>query len=64
MKSQSKSIDFDTFDALEDEEVRQGLKKHSDWPARPQVFVDGELIEGLDITKEMSESVDLMEMLE
>merc|ERR1719203_676374 len=60
---QSKSIDFDTFDILEDEEVRQGLKKYSDWPTYPQVYIDGELIGGLDIVREMSESGDLTEML-
>ena len=30
-------VKFDTFDILEDEEVRQGLKTFSDWPTYPQV---------------------------
>ena len=63
MKLKYKSIDFDTFDTLEYEEVRQGLKNHSDWHARPQVFVYGELIEGLDIVRELRESHDLTEMI-
>merc|ERR1712007_288244 len=29
-------IDFDAFDILGDEEVRQGLKTYSDWPTYPQ----------------------------
>ena len=44
-------IDFSTFDILEDEEVRQGLKKFSNWPTYPQLYVSGELIGGLDIIR-------------
>ena len=40
-----------TFDILQDEEVRQGLKKFSNWPTYPQLYVKGELIGGLDIVK-------------
>ncbi|CEF63242.1 Glutaredoxin-3 [Strongyloides ratti] len=41
-----------TFDILEDDEVRQGLKVYSDWPTYPQIYLDGELIGGLDIFRE------------
>ncbi|CAO4376872.1 unnamed protein product [Caenorhabditis nigoni] len=44
--------DFHTFDILEDEEVRQGLKEFSNWPTYPQLYLDGELIGGLDVVKE------------
>jgi glutaredoxin-related protein len=50
-----KDVKFETFDILEDEEVRQGLKTYSDWPTFPQLYVKGELIGGLDIVKEMLE---------
>lgn len=46
-------VQYDTFDILTDEEVRQGLKVFSDWPTYPQVYVKGELIGGLDIIKEL-----------
>lgn len=46
-------VPYETFDILTDEEVRQGLKTYSDWPTYPQVYVDGELIGGLDIIKEL-----------
>merc|ERR1712194_971625 len=49
---------------LEDEEVRQGLKKYSDWPTYPQLYLGGELIGGLDILKEMQESGDMDDLLE
>lgn len=44
---QSQGISFGSFDILNDEEVREGLKKYSDWPTFPQVYAHGELIGGL-----------------
>jgi Grx4 family monothiol glutaredoxin len=52
-------VDYDAFNILEDEEVRQGLKTFSDWPTYPQLYIDGELIGGLDICKELAESGEL-----
>lgn len=57
------SVDYDTFDILQDEEVRQGLKTFSNWPTYPQLYVKGELIGGLDIVKELQESGDLVSVL-
>lgn len=48
-------IIYGHFDILQDEEVRSGLKTYSDWPTYPQVYVNGTLIGGLDILKEMKE---------
>ncbi|XP_011177321.1 glutaredoxin 3 [Zeugodacus cucurbitae] len=53
------SIPYETFDILNDEEVRQGLKTYSDWPTYPQVYVKGELIGGLDIIKELKANNEL-----
>ena len=44
-----KGIRYGFFNILADDEVRQGLKEYSDWPTFPQVYVDGELVGGLDI---------------
>ncbi|SHO78899.1 Similar to S.cerevisiae protein GRX4 (Glutathione-dependent oxidoreductase) [Malassezia sympodialis ATCC 42132] len=46
-------VDFDFYDILSDEHVRQTLKVLNDWPTFPQIIVHGELIGGLDILKEM-----------
>jgi len=54
---------FDTFDILEDDEVRQGLKKFSNWPTYPQVYVNGDMIGGLDIIKEIKDSGELVPTL-
>lgn len=56
-------VDYDTFDILQDEEVRQGLKTFSNWPTYPQLYVKGELIGGLDIIKELEESGELVSTL-
>ncbi len=45
------NIQYSSFDILSDEEVRQGLKIYSNWPTFPQVYVNGEIIGGLDIIK-------------
>ena len=55
---------YDSFNILEDEEVRQGLKTYSDWPTYPQLYVDGDLVGGLDIVKEMKEGGDLSDLLQ
>ena len=47
-------IPFASFDILSDEEVRNGLKTFSEWPTYPQLYVNGALIGGLDIVKEMA----------
>jgi len=57
------NADYGTFDILTDDEVRQGLKEYSNWPTYPQLYIDGELIGGLDIIKEMVESGDLKSMI-
>jgi len=56
-------VSYDSFNILEDEEVRQGLKKFSDWPTFPQLYVDGDLIGGLDIVKEMAEEGEFDDLL-
>ncbi|XP_076054237.1 glutaredoxin 3 isoform X2 [Oratosquilla oratoria] len=56
-------VDYSTFDILSDEEVRQGLKTYSNWPTYPQLYIDGELIGGLDILKEMDAAEELESIL-
>ena len=58
------SVPYDAFNILGDEEVRQGLKEFSDWPTYPQLYVNGDLVGGLDIVKELKESNELDEMLQ
>jgi Grx4 family monothiol glutaredoxin len=43
------AVKYGFFNILADDEVRQGLKEFADWPTFPQLWVDGELVGGLDI---------------
>jgi Grx4 family monothiol glutaredoxin len=54
-------VPFGSFDILSDDGVRQGLKVHSKWPTYPQLYVNGELLGGLDILKELQEEGPLAE---
>ena len=58
------SVSFDSFDILQDEEVRAGLKTYSDWPTYPQLYASGNLVGGLDIVKEMVEGGPLLPQLQ
>lgn len=46
------SVKYGFFNILADDEVRQGLKEFADWPTFPQLWVDGELVGGLDIVSD------------
>jgi Grx4 family monothiol glutaredoxin len=60
---EGEGVPFGAFDILEDDEVRQGLKSLSNWPTYPQLYVNGSLIGGLDIVKELKEDGSLKEEL-
>jgi Grx4 family monothiol glutaredoxin len=49
-------IKYDYFDILSDSNLREQLKKYSNWNTYPQLYVNGELIGGLDIMKQMIEN--------
>jgi monothiol glutaredoxin len=51
-------------DILPDPTIRQELSALSGWPTIPQVFVNGELVGGADITQELGESGELAKILE
>ncbi len=46
-----RSIRYGFFNILADDDVRQGLKEYADWPTFPQLWVNGELVGGLDIVR-------------
>lgn len=48
-----RSVKYGFFNILADDEVRQGLKEFADWPTFPQLWVEGELVGGLDIVSYM-----------
>ena len=56
-------VKFNGINVLEDEELRQGIKKFSDWPTIPQLYIKGEFIGGCDIVKDMFEKKELPQLL-
>src|SRR5262245_31319678 len=47
------SVDWRDVDVLAEPDLRDGIKEFSSWPTLPQLFVEGELIGGSDIVREM-----------
>jgi monothiol glutaredoxin len=46
-------VPFGSHNILADPEMRDGLKEYANWPTFPQLYVDGKLVGGCDIVKEM-----------
>jgi len=57
------NVIFGHFDILKDDEVRQGLKTFSNWPTYPQLYVNGSLLGGLDVIKELIEEGEFLDQL-
>ena len=55
--------DLKTFNVLEDDAVRQGIKEYANWPTIPQLYVNGEFVGGSDILGEMYEAGELQQAL-
>jgi monothiol glutaredoxin len=60
---QAGASNYFTVNVLEDPEIRANLPRYSDWPTFPQLFVNGELIGGCDITVELLESGELAKLV-
>ncbi|KAI2488730.1 glutaredoxin [Fragilaria crotonensis] len=60
---QEQEVDFASVDVLSYPEIREGVKKFSEWPTIPQLYVKGEFIGGCDIVTSMHESGELSDLL-
>jgi Grx4 family monothiol glutaredoxin len=56
-------VPYTYYDIMANDDVCDALKKFSNWPTYPQVYVEGELIGGLDIVKELHSQGELMKTL-
>lgn len=59
---ESEGVDYESVDVLDDEHnfgLRETLKRYSNWPTFPQIFVGGELVGGCDILTSMYEKGEL-----
>lgn len=60
---QAEGVDFSSVNVLDYPAIREGVKKFSEWPTIPQLYVNGEFIGGCDILSGMHESGELKELL-
>ncbi len=55
---------FHAVNIFEDLELRDELKRFSNWPTYPQLYVNGELVGGADITIQMFKSGELKQLID
>jgi monothiol glutaredoxin len=60
---QQLGVPFETIDVLADQEVREAIKRYSNWPTIPQVYINGKFIGGCDIVRELHETGELEPMV-
>lgn len=56
-------VPFAAVNILEDDDLRQAVKKFSGWPTYPQCYVQGKLIGGTDILMELHRSREIVDEL-
>ena len=55
---------FHSINVLDNPEIREDIKKYSNWPTIPQLYIKKEFIGGCDIVKEMYENGELSKIFE
>ena len=56
------NVEYIDIDVLNDPDFKENMKKFTNWPTFPQLYVKGEFIGGVDIVKEMFDSGELLEL--
>lgn len=57
-------VEYQTFNVLEDAEIREGIKAFSQWPTIPQLYIKGEFVGGCDIVVDMYQNGELDSLLD
>ena len=57
------NVKYIDIDVLNDVNFKEDMKKFTNWPTFPQLYIKGEFIGGIDIVKEMFDSGELLELL-
>ena len=55
---------YGSYNVLEDEDLREGVKEYSKWPTIPQVYVGGEFLGGCDIMLQLHQNGELIDELQ
>jgi len=60
----SLGVPFETRNVLADPALRDGIKRYSNWPTIPQVYIGGKFVGGSDIVLEMAENGELKKLVD
>ena len=55
---------FHTVDVLAEPAKREAIKRYSNWPTIPQVYIGGKFVGGCDIVREMFTSGELQKLID
>ena len=56
-------VPFAYVNVLQDMEIFENLPRYADWPTFPQIYIDGELVGGCDITRELHATGELKSLV-
>ena len=56
-------VKFTSVNVLDSDEIREGIKKFSNWPTIPQLYIKKKFVGGCDIVKEMFDKGELQKLL-
>jgi monothiol glutaredoxin len=56
-------VSYGSYNILSDPELREGLKEYSSWPTYPQLYVDGKLVGGADIVRDLHAKGELAKLV-
>jgi monothiol glutaredoxin len=56
-------VAYNSFNVLENNDLRGGIKTYSSWPTIPQLYVKGEFVGGCDIVREMFQAGEQLVLL-
>jgi monothiol glutaredoxin len=59
----SYNVPYESVNVLEDPAIREGIKRYSNWPTIPQVYINGEFVGGCDIVREMHANGELESLI-
>lgn len=61
---QACGLEFAHVNVLMDPEIFENLPRYQDWPTFPQIYINGELVGGCDITLELYQKGELKKLME
>jgi monothiol glutaredoxin len=59
----SYNVAYESVNVLDDPAIRDGVKRYSNWPTVPQLYINGEFVGGCDIVREMHAKGELEPMI-